>query len=409
MVNKMWMKEIMYWLNVLQLPIYWLSFLMPRNRRIWVYGSTFGKRFADNPKYFYLYMNQLKKDKIRSIWITKDKKVLELLRFNNYEAYYCKSIKGMWYCLRAKVYLYDNYSKDISFVLSGGAKKINLWHGIPLKKINMDNKFDLVRHPRNNWEKFRWFLRRISDEKPSHYVLTTSEFLVPIFSSAFITKNVLVSGYPRNDFIISNLIKNIYTKREEEFLNKIENFLNSSNGKVVFYMPTFRESEIKFFDLMDMIEFNKFLVSNNILFCVKLHPKSKLNSKFELLSTNRLVVIEPNIDPYIFLKHTDVLVTDYSSIYFDYLLLHKPIVFFNYDMEDYLSYSREMYFTYDEYTPGLKAKTMKELMDILSLLVAKNDDGCQEERNKIRILLLDNKKEIYSEALYEDLCKILDI
>lgn len=52
-----------------------------------------------------------------------------------------------------------------------------------------------------------------------------------------------------------------------------------------------------------------------------------------------------------------MLVTDYSSIYFDYLLLDKPIIFFNYDLEEYLNNSRDMYFNYDEFTPGRKYKT----------------------------------------------------
>ena len=71
---------------------------------------------------------------------------------NGYESYYYHSVKGIWLALRAKVYFFDNYSKDINFWQSGGAVKINLWHGIGNKRINYDNKFDKVRHPKNLWE-----------------------------------------------------------------------------------------------------------------------------------------------------------------------------------------------------------------------------------------------------------------
>ena len=130
-----------YWMQLFLIPIYFLSFLIPRNPKLWLFGSTFGNRFADNPKYFYLYCNQFHKDRknggIRAVWITKQKEIVKLLRKNGYEVYYRYSLKGIWCCLRGKVYIFDNYSKDISFWLSGGAVKINLWHGIPLKKITV--------------------------------------------------------------------------------------------------------------------------------------------------------------------------------------------------------------------------------------------------------------------------------
>lgn len=193
-----------YWSQLLLLPLYWLSFLFPRNKRIWLFGSTFGRRFADNPKYLYLYMSQHReKLKIRPVWISHDRKIVEFLNRNGYEAYYYHSLKGVLMALRGRVYIFDNYSKDINFWQSGGALKVNLWHGIPLKKIQADNIFDKFRHPKNRWEKFKNFPRNLSDEKPGHYVLATSQFIRPIFSSAFNTDNVLVSGYPRNDILIA--------------------------------------------------------------------------------------------------------------------------------------------------------------------------------------------------------------
>ena len=112
---------IKYWGQLFLLPIYWLSFLFPRSKNIWVFGSTFGRRFADNPRYAYLYCCQhaedlhVNKKNIFPIWISHNKDVVQLLQENNLKAYYYRSLTGIWYCLRAKVYIYDNYSKDISF------------------------------------------------------------------------------------------------------------------------------------------------------------------------------------------------------------------------------------------------------------------------------------------------------
>ena len=91
-------------------------------------------------------------------------------------------------------------------------------------------------------------------------------------------------------------------------------------------MPTFRESEKKFFEVMNLQSFQTFLQRNDILFCAKLHPKSKLNAEFAAIQGDNILVIDKDADPYTFLELADVLVTDYSSIYFDYLLTGKPVV-----------------------------------------------------------------------------------
>lgn len=389
--NSLW-KEIKYWSQIIILPIYGLSFFIPRSNRIWVFGSTFSNRFADNPKYFYLYLTQYEKADIKPIWISKNKEVIRLLHMNNYQAYYQNSLKGIWYSLRAKIYIFDNYSKDINFLFSGGAIKINLWHGIPLKKIQKDNLFDKVRNPNTKWEKLKYSLRRISDEKPSHYVLTTANFLEPIFSSAFQTKKVLVCGYPRNDFLIFDDIQNLLTAEEE----RLYQFIQNENKKMVLYMPTFRTSEDKLIDIIDFDQFHNFLKDNNILFYIKVHPKSKLKNKLkDLISYDDIILLNADFDPYPILKRTDVLITDYSSIYFDFLLMDKPILFFDYDRNEYLENSREMYFDYDDFTPGKKVKTMLELE--MALL---EEDQYNEERCKIKNKVFDDLSEMSSKRLY---------
>ncbi|MDF2944222.1 MAG: putative glycosyl/glycerophosphate transferase involved in teichoic acid biosynthesis [Herbinix sp.] len=357
------LKEIKYWSQVLLLPIYWISFLIPRSNKIWAFGSTFGKRFADNPKYFYLYMRQNYYQSIDAIWITKDKDIFRMMQQFKLKSYYLYSIKGVWYSLRAGIYLYDNYSKDISFLLSGGATKINLWHGVPLKKINKDNKLDLVRNPLTKATRMKWVLRRMQDEKPHHYVLTTSRFLEPIFSSAFQTNNVINCGYPRNDILIENCNSSYMTIQEETTYQVIKN--RDGMLKKILYMPTFRESESEFFNIVNMNEFEQFLIENKILFCIKLHPKSTMNKQFKECSYENVIVIDSQADPYPFLTIVDGLVTDYSSIYFDFLLRDKPIIFFHYDLDRYLHNSRELYFNYEEFTPGMKAKNMVELEQAL--------------------------------------------
>lgn len=391
---------ITYWSQLLLLPIYWLSFITPRNKNIWLFGSTFGKRFSDNPRYFYLYINEFKKKSKRPIWISKNKEIIEFLNKNKYEAYYYKSLKGIYYCLIGKVYIFDNYSKDINFWTSGGAVKINLWHGIPLKKIQSDNINDKVRHPKNNLEKLKYFPRRLSDEKPSHYILAASKLTRRIFKSAFRTDRVLTCGYPRNDLLLKDSeIKNIYLDYEEEQLKQI----SSKKGlKIILYMPTFRESESAFFDVVNLCVFEEFLEKNNMLFCVKMHIKSKLISKFNNIPYNNIFVINPDSDPYPFINLADMLVTDYSSIYFDYLFKNRPIIFFDYDREIYEKESRELYFNYDLVTPGIKAESMDSLMNALL-----SEDIYEKERTRIRLKIFETDSKYASQRLYMSIKRIL--
>ncbi len=420
-----------YWGQLLLLPIYWCSFLVPRDRKIWLFGSTFGRRFADNPRYLYLYISQHKKKYgIRPIWISHKREIVSFLEKNGYEAYYYHSLRGIWYALRGKVYLYDNYSKDINFWQSGGAVKVNLWHGIPLKKIQADNVFDKFRHPGNLWEKWKFFPRRLSDEKPNHFVLTTSEFLRPIFQSAFRTKHVFTSGYPRNDRLVSKKVKNLLTGTERACIKQIQQFLgrNVDKGntvgrtwdeapskkaickKMVYYMPTFRESEEKFFDVVDLQKFRKFLKENEILFCTKLHPKSKLRKEFDAISGNNILVIDADTDPYVFLEVADVLVTDYSSIYFDFLLTGRPIVFFNYDLNEYLRDSREMYFDYEAFTPGQKAVDQEALEKALlnaCCLDERIEQQYKGQREKMADRMFQDRNGLASQRLTRDILKVV--
>lgn len=407
-------KEIKYWLQVFLLPLYWISFLTPRKKDIWLFGSTFGNRFADNPKYLYLYLNQGFHDnnetKIRPIWISRNKQIVSLLKRHKLEVYYKFSFKAILFCLIGKVYIFDNYSKDISFWLSGGAIKVNLWHGIPLKKINHDNKFDYARNPRNKKEKFIFALRTLSDEKPEHYVLTTSDYMKSIFESAFITKNIIVSGYPRNDCFhmkYENIMTDFEYKINQElaYYRSVNYGDNKKKNKVVLYMPTFRDSETKFFDVINFDELHNFLLNNNVLFCFKLHPKSKLSERLNRTIYNKysnFSIISNQTDPYSFLNEVDILITDYSSIYFDFLLTNRPIIFFDYDREEYLKSSRELYFEYDKFTPGEKVENMIELMNALL-----KDDNYQKQRENIRKLIMDKSNNENSKQLFHDLMKTL--
>lgn len=403
-------ERIKYWLQLFLLPVYVFSFLVPRSKNIWVFGCTFGKRFSENPRYLYLYVSQNETDCVRPIWISHNKKIVAFLQEHGYESYYYHSWKGVWYSLRAKVYIFDNYSKDIDFWLSGGAVKINLWHGSGNKKTNHDNIFDKTRHPQNAWEKWGTWLRRLSDEKPNHYTLATSDAMAQIFTSAFATdlKHIMVEGYPRNDLLFEKKeshITNLCTPAEQELLCKIEK-LQAQKQKIAAYMPTFRDSEKVFFDVMDLEIFNDFLQRQNITVITKLHPKSKLKREFEKINYSNILNADAEIDIYSFLKKVDVLITDYSSVYSDFMLLNRPVIAFHYDWELYTANTRDSYIEHDTYMPERKAKTMPELMECMVKVL--ENDSFQEKRMESRARMFRTVDGKSSARLYEKIWKLID-
>lgn len=375
-------ERIKYWSQIFLVPLYGLSYLMPRNKKLWLFGSTFGRRFSENPRYLFLYVAQNLQD-IRPVWITHNKSVVSFLNSQGYETYYYHSLKGIWLALRAGVYIYDNYSKDINFWQSGRALKINLWHGSGNKLTNHDNMYDKVRHPRNAWEKWKTWLRRLSDEKPYHYTLATSDAMAQIYTSAFKTdlQHILVCGNTRNDIFYINPaarvenkatnsmtppgFANIYNTDEIQIREEI--IAARKDGKtIITYLPTFRESESKFFEVMDLEKFDSFLGEKNCVLVAKLHPKSRIRAAFESVNGNNIINANSELDLYSFFDLCDMLITDYSSAYTDFMHTMKPSIAFDFDWEEYISESRGCYIDQDEYMPELKATTMDELMEMIS-------------------------------------------
>lgn len=353
-----------------------------------------------------MYVSRMKRDEVRGIWISKDREIVSFLNEKGLEAYYYRSFKGVFYCLHAGVYIFDNYSKDISFWLSGGAKKVNLWHGTGNKKIGFDNKFDRLRHPKNGWERFKNCLITMSNEKPSHYVLATSEMMGDIFASAFQVPrdHIIVDGYPRNDVLFQDYeVTQVLTEKEQQIIKEIKR--QKDEGKyIILYMPTFRASEEKFFDVMELEKFQAFLKEENIMFYSKLHPKSKLKNRFEQISFSNTINIDTDCDTYTILGLADMLTTDYSSIHTDFLMLNRPSVLFTYDLEDYKKDTRECYFDYDSYMPELRTYTMEEFME--GIKTVREKDCCEDGRLKLRDKMFSYADSKASERLYEKIKQI---
>lgn len=386
--------QIRYFAQLLLYPVFLLSALFPRDKKLWVFGSTFGRRFADNPRYLFLYASSLAKETgINCVWITRDRAVASLLERQGLKVCLYPSLKAYLTCLRAGVYIYDNYSKDISFPLSGGALRVNLWHGVGNKRINHDNIHDRFRNPRNPAERLYAIPRTISDEKPEDYVLCTSAEMGRYFARAFRCSgdHVLCEGYPRCDALFArnaSRLLGVMTGDEKRLVRELVN-RKRKGSRILLYLPTFRESEEMLEDVMDWETFGAWLKDRDYVFAAKPHPKSKAVGILEKAACKEenVLLIPAEADVYTFLGLGDMLVTDYSSVYTDYMLLERPVAAFIYDSREYEINSRDYFIDQRQYMPELCAETMEELMEVTDSVMEKDEK--LEDRLRSRERLFD--------------------
>lgn len=376
--------------HILATPVFLLSFLIPKNKNLWLFGSWSGKRYADNSKYLFEYILKNKPD-IKAVWLTQDKLLYKKLLSNGIPCVYRNSIKAIYYCLRASfAVITQKKSADIHITLNYYCTKIiQLWHGIPLKKIHDDDNRKLPRKKRLRIKflptmntKFSMMIA-CSDEDRSHF---STAFKIDL-------KSVKITGYPRNDLLI-------------------ENILNTT--KKIIYMPTFRKkvgSQVEFFKRYG---FNKtktlnLLSIHNAELYFKLHPVNLPNKLFvdEINNSKRMQFLDENIDIYETLNHYDILITDFSSIYFDFLLLNKPIIFSTFDFNTYLSQDRELYYEYNSVTPGPKCNNWEEVLEEIDLLLTKDSDPYYFQRNSLKTKFHNFTDGNASKRVYSEIIKLL--
>ena len=330
------------------------SFSVPRNKKVWLYGNLNGS-FRDNAKYLFIY-NSAFFPEIKHIWISQSRDVVSTIHSIGLRSVYKYSIPSLFYGLIAKVYIYNHAPTDAMHgCMRGSALLFNLWHGVPFKKIEYDimsgSEYRKFFNPKNFSEKLESFLFEPKIFRNSDYVLATSNELVPVFSSAFRlpADKIFVGTYPRNEVLklTSERLIGYIIENEALGLVKILDKIKSFRSSVI-YMPTFRDNNPDFMNvaLPDLEKLNDECKGLDILFLIKAHPLTRFGS--DLSKFSHIMCLDNNIDVYPLLPFTNALISDYSSIIFDYSLLDRQILFYAFDKEEYLSENRESYFEYEK-------------------------------------------------------------
>lgn len=372
---------------------------MPRSSKRVVLAAG-NNSFAGNPKHLYFYLQEKMPD-FKTVWITKDKEVYNFLKKKDLDVEMYYSFSGVWVCLRAKFWFYNMSFSDLNYYASAGAIKVNLWHGTPVKMIGRDTKKMARGIPSSAPQKLgivTKIFNRINN--PHHYIsadyfVSSSEYTTQkIFKSAFglADEKYLAFGYPRSDIFfwekskIEKFIFNFESESIQRFIKEIKVY-----DKVYFYLPTFRDSDRDFIKDagIDLGKLNAAMQKSNSVFVFKMHPRTQIDLS-EINSYSHLKVLQKEADIYTIMPFTDCLISDYSSVYFDYLLLEKEIVLFPFDLEEYLKDSRALYFDYQEVMKGKTAFSFKGLLSLFNENNQEENTAYENAQRKLRNLFWDD-------------------
>lgn len=341
------------------------SFLFPRSRKVWVFGSFRGA-FNQNTKYLFIYVSEHVPE-LCAVWISYKSAVVREIRSKGLKAYSLFSLPGLYYALRGKYYFFNDYTSDICYFTSGGTVKVNLWHGVGLKKIEfcIGNGPLADRYVRKTFRE-RYFYPFVY-QRPD-YFLSSTDFQSVKFAQAFRIplEKCLNLGYPRNDVLLWG------EERRKAFIDRYEPAVTrewieklGKYQKIYLYMPTWRDSQKELFSAhLELDKLNEFMQETDSLFLFKPHPMMKIEPGI-FGQSSHLMLLDSHVDIYTLLPYTHVLVTDYSSILYDYLLMReKDVILYLYDYDTYVQ-ERDFNYPFLENVAGSVVYDFEALLQVM--------------------------------------------
>lgn len=379
-------KSLLFLLNLiknyfLKFFLFLLSYVIPKDKKVLFFSSVGnykfplfadekGYQFKESPKYLAIYTAKNIKN-VKAYFHVPNREL-----FSEIETTGVIPVKGflaLWLMLRAKYVFVDsnNFLTLNASFLVGRFNIVQCWHGTTLKHLGVDRT-------KNKGFAFKFFYKFFELEfKKYLFFCAASEEAARVFRGAFKTQNVKVVGYPRNDVFFD---KSLLHKDLDKSLRFTE------YDKVIAYIPTYRdvENNKRPFTENGLKMLNKYLKENNYMFVLKKHPFDKSLPDFDDFSNIKDVSKEVS-DLQELLVYTDVLITDYSSVFFDFCITGKPILYYPYDYEEYLSDCRDMYYDYYEEIIGPFVYNEKELIDsIKNIDIWFNDKGYKKKYNGLQ-------------------------
>ncbi|WP_077614027.1 CDP-glycerol glycerophosphotransferase family protein [Caenibacillus caldisaponilyticus] len=323
--------------------------VLPVDRKLIVFESGVGKQVADSPRAIYEEIVRRQLD-YKKVWVCNKN-----IRFRDPKTKRITRLSPQYYYYLARARYWINNQNFPTYIKKRPQTTyIQTWHGTPLKKM----LFDIEKIQGRNED----YLERVYQATKSwDYLISPSPYATKAFKSAFhFEGEILEIGYPRNDIF--------YKPEREEVARTVRNRLNiDKDKKVILYAPTFRDNQTvknnKFvFDLQLDLEKMRETLGDDYVVLLRMHVviTNKIKIPEEIKDFVKNVSDYPDIqDLYLI---ADILITDYSSVMFDFANSRKPMLFYTYDLETYRDDLRGFYMDFEKEAPGPLLKTTDDII-----------------------------------------------
>lgn len=337
------------------------------DNKLIIFGSFNGKSYCDSPKALYNYLiNDEKYSDYKFVWAFNDVESHRFLEKNkNTKVINIKSKEFLKTLGKAKYWIFNFKIQDHIFPKENQVF-VQCWHGTPLKRLGCDlehlnNAMNSISEIRNRYHieasKFSYFL------SPSKFA--TEKFITAWDLEKINKTNIMVEeGYPRNDFLLN------YTEND---INRIKKELNikNINKKILLYAPTYRDNQHSGgigYTYETQVDFEKLKEELSEECVILFRAHWLVAQEFDFEKYKDFIIDVSNYDDinelYVI---SDILITDYSSVFFDYANLKRPIIFYMYDLKQYRDDIRGFYLDLEE-LPGNIIEKEEELIKKIKLL-----------------------------------------
>ncbi len=323
-------------INFESLIINTLISVIPKKKNLMLFGS--GHQFCDNTKYLFLYVSH--NTDYEAYWITSIRSDVKKLSQAGLKVSYKYSLRTIWLILRSKFfYVVSGIGNIFDFKVKANINVINLWHGTPIKKIWMDSKRDAIAF--DGIDK----IKKLTSEWKIFIVAHHS--LIRMFSDAsgISQKKIHATGLPRNDILHKAYLDKNFSKRIKENI-----FSFSDDDLVILYCPTHRDGKNDIKPIKKFIlDFSKNLIDRKYHLVVRLHRFTDSSLYEELFKNDNVhdFTLYPDVQE--LLIGADFLVTDFSSVVFDFSILGKPFYFYTKSSKEYISKRGGLYYDLDTF------------------------------------------------------------
>ncbi len=348
--------------------------LIPKKKNLVVFSAWFGEKYIDNTKYLYEYL--LSDPNYNVYWITKNKSVFLHLKGCECPVALSSSLKGIYLQLRAQVCFSTVQFSDFNSWLVGNSIYIDLGHGNMIKDPG-----EIIRNPKG--QRVERYLLKTLD----YYAIIPSEYAKHYYQQVVRVSEdrIFISDFARNDVFIDSRLR--------EGKNQIVDRIARDRRKIV-YMPTHRSDgkiRLNLEAVLPLDEIEQLCRHTNSVFFIKRHFYHR-NERMDLSAFTCIFDItdEETIDPQVLLFQADILVTDYSSCFIDYLLLNRPIVFFQFDYDYYIHNERSLFIDFKTANFAPVTYDSSSFVQSLYYALVEGNSDYKDNLKKITSLFFDN-------------------